>query len=254
VEEGGARSLLWDPAIVGEGSRSRRYGSVLSKHVLQLEWRTRELYAWELLRAVEELFPERIQGLKSITSGFDLEKLRERLDIPILDEEQQFLERLERRVHKWTEANKIASPTVDQVASRFSLGFAAPAEAIVGTIDDQGNELQPPSLLAYPYDETKREFLARARLYWDEVLQFYQDPQKPKPAKRDLVHFRDLVAFLIGGYSWAEIAGGRTPFRLPHRSDKTVAGEARKLGSLLGISMPVHRGPRPGTRRHRRTR
>jgi hypothetical protein len=43
----------------------------LTKRVLQAEWRARRESAWQLLFAVRDLFPERINELASITRGLD---------------------------------------------------------------------------------------------------------------------------------------------------------------------------------------
>jgi hypothetical protein len=232
--------------------------TALTKHVLQAEWRTGKQAAWELLLAVKELFPERIDQLvlqiRELTRGQNLPVLRDRFEWRFEDQaEDATIATIERCVNEWTATNHISSPEVEMAAARLALGFSKPDIArVIGTTDDEGNEIDPPALTAYPFDETKEEFLKRAAKYFDEVVQFYRSEPKRRPIKRDVVHFKDLVAYLVGGYSWAEIAHGKTPFGLPRRSEKTVAGEARKTAALLGLALPTRRGPRPGTRRHRR--
>jgi hypothetical protein len=101
-----------------------------------------------------------------------------------------------------------------------------------------------------PLRETLDEFLDRARQHYRETKTFYEQHGFTRaPVKREVDHFRYLAAHLVGGYSWAQLADGDTPLNLPVKSEKTIAGEARKAAALIRLSLRPVPGPRPGSPR-----
>jgi hypothetical protein len=192
--------------------------------------------AWDLLTAVRELFPEEFARLE---------------DLRVLPEADR-----DRHVREWTRHHGISCRSVDRMADWFVHGENAPPETVTGFIlADNGELVDAPSMpAASPFDETLKEFLARARKHYQEVRDWYQERgYKGQPVKRELDHFRYLAAYLVGGHAWAEMARGGID-RLKDvqiRSANTIAGEARKAAGLIGLSLSGKPGPRVGTKRPR---
>src|SRR2546426_9050237 len=166
----------------------------LSRPVLSVSSKAhQEEAAWNLLAAVREMFPAQFAEL---TARWD--DLREDLDevgfVDVLSDLTDF-------VDQWTLKNRISCPAVDGVAAHRVTGGGL-TEVLIGT---RGG----PPIHANPFDETLDEFLGRARQHYKEVRGYFEAQGfKKRPAKRELDHFRYLVAHLIGGYSWEEIARG----------------------------------------------
>jgi hypothetical protein len=209
--------------------------------------------AWQFLDAVRELFPRKIEELTTLGEscvdnavealGSDLDE-----DDPLLCDGQPFgplADVLRRCVHEWTLKCGISCSAVDEVATRIVLGHTGPEPALTKLLDAIGKPLPEPSpIQASPLNETLDTFLQRAREHYKEVADFYiKRGLKKGPIKRKSDHFLWLAAYLVGGYSWAEIAR----LGLRGKSEKTVAGEARKVASLIGIRLGNRPGPRPGS-------
>jgi hypothetical protein len=192
--------------------------------------------AWDLLDAVGELFPEAFYELGPEDAPDDV--------VDQLDDGQ-----LLASIEEWTLRHRLACPAVDSVALQIAFGREPSLPMMVMR---DGKRVQPPSITAWPAHETIDEFLGRAKRHYNSVRQdFLQRGYKPRPIKRERDHFRYLAAHLVGGYSWAEIARGKTPFTFSATRDaKTIAGEARKAARLVGISLSSKRGPRRGSKQH----
>lgn len=218
--------------------------------VLRLPSQARELAAWELFRAIEELFPTRFEELRSILN--DLIDERPQLQDPDWDEfeeDHRWAEQeLTRRVDAWIEANRVSSPAVGDVAEKIAGGQRYPNLGFV--LDQDGDK----AICARPFTETLSEFVVRARAHYREVQALHKSEGAvvDGPSTRKREHFRYLVAHIIGGYSFASIAAGKTPFRFLSKSAATIAGEARKAAASVGITLPRRPGPRRGSRAPRR--
>lgn len=220
----------------------------LSRRVLQSEGRTKEHAAWLLMLALEELLPDRIEKLVSITRGLhtDTASLKALFE-PFSLDRSDTKKWIQARVNEWCETNNIACEAVEHAAACWAVGFSGPSILDIGGIADKdGAEIDTPTLTADPHNESKDEFLKRAADYYDRVVHFFGGSSKLKVVKRELSHFRYLVAHVVGGCSFAQIADGENPFKLAAKSAKTVAGECRKLAALIGVPMPSTPGPRPG--------
>jgi hypothetical protein len=223
------------------------------KNVVQAPFRTSEQAAFELLSAISRFFPDRINQLRD---------LGRRLHAEVDDEADaddpanaDALNRFVRGVREWTTANNIASPTVDDAAEKWATGGIPDGGLyLVDDFDENLNLIKrAPSLQAYPFNETRDEFLEKAGKYYDEIVQLcVQKGSKLGPVKRDVEHFRYLAAHLVGGYTWAEIAHGDTPLDLSRATQQAVAEGARETAALLGIVLTTKRGARKGARRHPR--
>jgi hypothetical protein len=213
----------------------------LSKTVLNSSQRAHEEdAAWEFLEAVRDLFPKRFAELQELGSD------------PAYDNADDLGMRyseawndLHDHVHEWTSKNRISCDAVDDVVTQIASGhqtFKLFTEVDVPIAE-------PPPIRARPFDQTREEFLREANEYFTKVHELYKQlGYKKAPVKRKPEHFRYLAANLIGGYSWAQIADGRNSLGLRAKSEKTVAGEARKAAHLVGIRLRNTPGPRPGTR------
>lgn len=195
--------------------------------------------AWDFLAVVRDLFPERFAELKALES--------------ITDRDERA-----KRAREWVVQNHISCSAVDEVAALIASGQDEPFESFsISVYADKNGQLieRPPPIGASPQDETLDEFVHRAKQYYHEVREWFeQRGVKKRPTKHGLDPFRYLAAHLIGGYSLATIARGETRFQLPIKSDKTIAGEARKAAHLVGISLPNTPGPRRGSKLPRRRR
>lgn len=234
-------------------AREKRHPSDISRNVLQDPARTKEQAAWQLLYAICELFPERLKALREIGERFASAYIHE---LPEEDpENRQALSGFERAVDEWTEWNRIRCPTTIDAAREFACGGSPSAGLYLDAHFDASGQLviADDGITAYPYNETRYEFLKKAGAYYDRLAERYmRDGATRGPVKRDLEHFRYLAAHLVGGYTWAELAYGDTPLQLPRGEQQSVADGARRVAKLIGILLAGNRGPRKGTRRHRR--
>lgn len=195
--------------------------------------------AWDLMTAVQALYPERFAKLRSLQSVPDLADKR-------------------RGAQDWAAANNISCPAVSWVAELIAGGQEEPGESFSITIyADQHGQLipEPEPIQARPKDQTLEEFLDRARRHYRDVREWLvARGESRRPIKHERDHFGYLAAHLIGDHSWAQIARGETGLNLPKMSQKTVAGEARKAAALVGLLLSPQRGPRPGSKVPRRRR
>ena len=219
----------------------------LSKPVVTDRWQRQEAAAWELLYAVRELFREKFAELEAIGNELHYEMEcghHEGLDRGTLPEDVQ------KHVWEWTAKHGISCNAVDYTATRFTAGEDGVLEGrLTSVFDANGDPVNTtPSIHANPFDETLHEFLARAREHYNEVCALFQKlGYKKGPSKRERDHFLYLAAHLVGGYSWAQIADGDTPFPLPTKGANTVAEGAREAALLIGLRMPNKSGPRKGS-------
>lgn len=206
----------------------------LSRSVLSSSQRAdKEDAAWELLDAVSDLFPERFAELEALGLDPAYDDLEDRYGEQYDD--------LGDRVSDWTLQNGISCSAVNEVATRIAAGEQTPGFWF--TIPTE----EPPTIHADPSRETRSEFLDRAGRHYDEMVTHYSEQGfRKRPIKRERDHFRWLAAQLVGRQTCAEIAE-RDDLNPLNLSEKTIAGEARKVAGLIGISMPSTRGPRPGS-------
>lgn len=249
MEEAGSKSAF----ILYRNFMSKRdpkqHRPAIFRNVVQSPSRTVEQAAWELLWAIDGLFPSKTRELRAIA---------QRLWSEAADEAEEHdprnvaaSERFVRSIRKWTLANKISSLAVDLAVEKWATDADQTCSGLylLDEFDENGNLVRRgPTLSAYPFNETREEFLEKAGKYYDEVVRLgEQRGAKAGAVKRDVDHFRWLAAHLVGGYSYADIADPeRNRLGLSAQSEKTVAGECRKLATLIGISLPMSPGPRPG--------
>lgn len=221
-----------------------RYAPEIAKPLVQTTERTREQAAWELLWAIKRLYPDRITPLRAIGHA-----LRDASDFDWVDSDPRYVEperTFEKAVEQWTVAQNVSCDAVDQAVKDFALGNTPSGGLTVGYIDERGREFRPPTLTAYPHTETREEFLAKADRYYNSVVEFYtRRGDTFGTVKRELEHFDWLAAHYVGGLSFSNIAKGKTPFHFTGKSEKTVAGECRKLAALIGLPPRPRRGRRP---------
>jgi hypothetical protein len=225
------------------------------KDVLQTESRIREEAAWALLRTVEELFPEKISELKKLTARLNGMPTEDEVGDAAEEEGARIFEAVRGEVQRWTSENRIACPAVDDAALYLVCGNDGPETGVVLTYTDERERQQwVPSLIAFPHNETRDEFVQRASAYYDEVIRLLESGSTKGAVKRDLDHFRCLVARYVGGHSAAAISRGEVPgLKLTrHLTATTIAGEVRKLADLIGISRSYTPGPRRGSKHQRK--
>src|SRR5258708_25065477 len=97
------------------GRRSKSW-QTFAKNVLQLADRTTEQAAWEVLYALGELLPKKLEELRSIS--------RQLTPGP---EEDIDSRELKRRIHVWASANRLSSRAVEEAACEYALGNYGPA-------------------------------------------------------------------------------------------------------------------------------
>src|SRR5688572_16183499 len=140
--------------------------SILAKRVLRSRSRTQEQLAWELLVAVRELYPEKIEELLEIGSALDVENLRQNFDFRFFKSLKPAFEPLDKHVTDWVRANGIECAAMTDAARRFVLGETGPREVTIALeLGPHGEPVEPPSITAKPHEETKTEFLRRASSY-----------------------------------------------------------------------------------------
>lgn len=106
---------------------------------------------------------------------------------------------------------------------------------------------------ADPLHETLKEFIARAKDHYHRKRIFLEGMGEIRVRKRERDHFRYLAVHRVGGYTWKAIKEGHAlnedgqAFKFASKDLKTIAGEAAKIGKLLGLA-PGKRGRRPGRR------
>jgi hypothetical protein len=221
----------------------------ITKNVLQDPARTREQAAWELLHAVDDLFPATTAQLRSLGERYVNEHEGELPDDhpDNLAAELRFL----RAVADWTTANAIACESVNDAAEKWAVG-ESPSAGLYVDAEFDGPEFRilSASISAYPHTETREEFLAKAGRHYDEVSRAFQAAgAKRGPVKRSVEHFRYLAVHLVLGVSFADIAATPERFGVPAATATTIAGEVRKVAQLIGLPLRNLPGPKPGTRR-----
>jgi hypothetical protein len=215
--------------------------NVLSASSLNVE----EDAAWDLMEAVRELFPQvyaELEGIVFVPNDSD--------------EPDEDPEKIVQDAREWTKRHRLACPAVDDVATQIARG-QEPVSPYAGVwyFDEKGQRLDLPAISANPSIQTLEEFLKQAKHHYREMRRlFLKRGYKKRVIKREAEHFRYLAAHLVGRYSWADMARNQTPFAFSLKSEKTIAGEARKAARLVGISLPTKRGPRLGSRRRPRHR
>src|SRR6266542_4258564 len=141
------------------------------KNVVQAASRTSEQAAWELLNAINELFPEKINELCALGDRLraEVNDEAEPNDRGNVAADARFL----RGVRDWTAANNIASASVDDAAEKWATGNEPEHRFyLVDEFDQSGNLIKKaPTLTAYPYNETRDEFLEKAGKYYDQMVQ-----------------------------------------------------------------------------------
>jgi hypothetical protein len=216
------------------------------------------LAASAFLDAVCDMFPDRFAALETLGRSHledaEMRGSNSEDDDHFLVYGQPFgaaYDGLHERVYEWTSENGISCAAVDKAATLNAAGQQVPDVFFIEVerLDKSGNPLpeQPPSIQVWPFNETLEQFLERARRHYKEVLDWYgQRGFKKRPIKRESDHFRWLAAYLVGGRPWAQIAEDEdlNPLRL---SEKTIAGEARKVALLIGIPLRNTPGPRRGS-------
>jgi hypothetical protein len=242
--------FLYRGLVMAE-SKTKRHLPDIAKNVLQDPDRTREQAAWELLYAVQDLFPERIQGLRDLGERLASDYNGEADESD--DHNKQVEDQFTRAVRDWAATNRISCAAVDDAAAKYVGGTPSVDVFVDADVDDPDFIDRTPSITAGPYNETRQEFLKRAGKYYDDLAQRYVEQGATRgPVKRDGGdHFRYLAAHLVGGFSFADIAGDPARFSVAAASKKTVAGEARKTARLIGLALRTVPGPRPGSRSRR---
>ena len=234
-------------------SKTTRDLTDIAKNVLQTRERTREQAAGALMSAIRDLFPDRYEELRAL--GVQLES---ELDYPPEDfgvdpravqrNNEEAESRFLRGVQDWTSRNGVSCEAMNKAAAECATGDTSGGLYMDAHFDDKGHLVfhNTPSITAYPYNETRKEFLKRARQHYDRRVRLLKAPGETfGPVKRTHDHFRYLAVHLVGKTSYAEIADEPDEFKVAAASVKTVAGEARKVAQLIGL--PGIRGPRPGS-------
>ena len=232
---------------------TKRQSNLTSK---LLEAARREHAAWKLLDAVRELFPQKfaeLEDLRGVYNTFEREEEEE----------------LDYQVWRWTTEKRISCDAVNKAAYEFAEGRNGPVPVtlVLGT-DTINLVADPPrdrmsesikaneglqAIEACPLDETLEEFIARATGHYRRKRDFLKGHGFERIRKRESDHFSYLAVHRVADYSWQEIAKGKAlnehgePFTFPAKDVKTIAGEAQKIATLLGLP-PGKRGRRPGRR------
>jgi hypothetical protein len=222
----------------------------ISRHTLQHQHRTREQASFQLLDAIEQLYPDRTKALR---------RIGEQLIAAVSDEHPEddddnrlAVKEFESAVESWTTENQIRCDAVVAAARKYAVN-EGPAVGI--TINAEFNERgdlvrHDRGIVAYPFNETRDEFVRRAAEYYDELAQRFigQGATRGTVKREASDHFRYLAAHYVGGHSFAEISDDASRFNVASRSPKTVAEESRKVAALIGLSLRNTPGPRPGSR------
>jgi hypothetical protein len=218
----------------------------IAKNVLQDPARTQEQAAWELLCAIRDLYPERTALLRAIG-----EQLAEQYDEELAEDDLENLAaegRFLQSVRDWTDANGITCESVNEAAKLWATK-QSPEVGLYGDVDfeDPQGRGRTPSLTAYPFNETREEFVERAGRYYDEIRRTFDAAGVTSgPIKRNRDHFRYLAAHLVGRVSFAEISRSHETLGIAAVAEKTVAGSAREVAQMLGLPLRNIPGPKPG--------
>ena len=201
-------------------SKTTRYLTDIAKDVLQTPERTREQVAWELMSAIRDLFPDRYKELRAL--GVQLE---DEVDYERDDDNQEAEVRFLRGVQDWTSRYGVFCEAMNEAAAKCATGDTPDGGLYLDAhFDDKGHLVfrGTPSITAYPYNETRKEFLKRAGQYYDELASRYadQDGVKRGPVKRNRDHFRYLAAHLVDEKSYADIADKPDEFKVAAASVK----------------------------------
>ena len=223
----------------------------MSRRVLSgSERETQEDAALDFLDAIEELFPDRFAEIGRLYQAFET---------PYDDEENgeadDDITQLQEPAAEWARRHHIFCDAVADVAWQIAAGFLGSSPALTRHFDKDGRMIELPAITALPNEETVEEFVARAKEHYGDMRKwFLQRGYKQRPVKREREHFKYLAAHLVGEFSWAQIAAGKTGLPLSIRTASTVAEEARKAALLIGLPMPPKPGPRLGSRMPRNRR
>jgi hypothetical protein len=214
------------------------------RDLLQYEPRTSEQFAWTLLYAVKDLFPDRIAELEVIGDRFRLQYVEELPeDDPInLEAEAGFA----RWITEWSERNGIACPAVHEAAEHYALNEGPSGGVLL---------IDWPSIEVRPAYQTRADFLRQAGELYDSTARDLANRLGGRFGQvkhSDSEHFRYLAAHLVGRCTWAEVANGDTPFHLRIGDQRAIAAGAKHIAAILEIPMPKRRGARKGARRHPR--
>lgn len=186
-----------------------------------------------MLNAVKDLFPTvfaELTDLRSVDAG-------ERND----------------KVKEWALRHNIDCAAVTEMAEEMIAGAVVPPATITVQLLARPDQqvAEPPQLSTLlPFDETRDEYLERARKHYQAVTKWYLDRGfRWGTVKRERDHFGYLAARLVGGHSCAEIASGKVAElrTLAAASEKTIAGETLKIAAIIGLTIPdkrqLGRGP-----------
>src|SRR5258708_5984191 len=131
------------------GRRSKSW-QTFAKNVLQLADRTTEQAAWEVLYALGELLPKKLEELRSIS--------RQLTPGP---EEDIDSRNLTRQIQLWAWKKKFPSRAVEEAGCKSEWETNGPAIGLVaGRMSNRGDFVfDEPSITAYPFNETRTAFL-----------------------------------------------------------------------------------------------
>lgn len=220
---------------------TKQGSSGITKERLTDARRTADQAAWELLYALERLFPEKAAALRDIA---------EDVDVVVADQDKHTAQ-VRRRLDGWLRANNIFCRAVRDAAWRWGRGYSSPEMFFVEPELDEAGMFRAEPLVANPFRETRAQFMRRAgRHYSERVQQGKRRGFKAGASKHEVDHFRWLVKRLVGGKSWAVIAEEEA-VEQKHGGNldvKSIASEARKTALMIGLRFSSQRGPRKGTR------
>jgi hypothetical protein len=226
-------------------TKGQNYRPQFTRNLLHDPDIVRQQLASQLLSAVEELFPDRYQELTKLSGLLPI--VYEGEDGYSDDELAAQNGRFWSAVCEWTKKNRLSSEVVNHVAAQTALENPVGSGIVFRFIDEDGKWFTPPVLQVNPYEEGRDDFIRRAGRYYDDLAERCQRGGGLRgPVKRDLEHFKWLAARLVGDFTYARIADGDNGLGLSAASEKTVAGECRKLATLLGIPVPASPDPQRG--------
>jgi hypothetical protein len=222
-----------------------------------------EMAARELFEVVRDLFPERFHELEAIADALDDFAWRDS-DIGDYYDAMHFPP-FRDRVLAWTHANRIACPSVNEVAGQIAAGegivrrMGRPLDSIGlidGGVEQVRHNFRRAAVRPRPFVETRTQFLKRASDLFDEVSRTLEGRGfKRRPHKVQIHHFEWLAAHLVGDIPLVEFT--RKPPTLNGRllrrgSESAVSEGVHRAASLIGLALRKKPGPRPGSRAPRR--
>lgn len=230
--------------------------SPLFKAVSRPETRTKEMASWELLWAVSDLFPRKIQRLLALRRrefGPPPEQTRPEDRARY---EAAEIEGAERFVSVWLRRNRIFSPLMLRVALEFVAEEVPSFDSPPMRLSKDGRVEFPSGICANPRREPLSAFLKRAEEHYRAVERFTGSKLEERRAKfKSRDPFRYLAAHLVGGFTIAEIAHQDTPFDtslIPAAQQQTISQQIHAVAELVGIALSKKRGRRKGAPHHDR--